>query len=132
MARILIIDDDAEVRAMLRLTLQEVGHRVVEAADGDEGLRIQDEQAADLVLCDVFMPGRDGLGTIRALRRRHASTRIIAMSGGSARVPGDYLAIAERLGACSSLCKPLDLRPESVLGVVASALSPPKSTGTQD
>ena len=92
-----------------------------------EGLSVLDEQAADLVLCDLFMASREGLETIRDLRCHHPSARIIAMSGGSTRVPGDYLVLAERLGACMSLREPLDLHPQTVLEPVAEALTRPQA-----
>ena len=57
MARILLIDDNAALRNLLRLQLEAAGHEVLEAADGGEGIRLYRRQPADLVLCDLFMPG---------------------------------------------------------------------------
>jgi two-component system response regulator MprA len=122
MARILIIDDDPQLRESIRLTLEAGGHEVVEAADGVEGLRAQDTNPADLVLCDVIMPRLDGLATIRTLRGRHPGTPIIAISGGAPSVPGDPLVTARHLGAAIVLHKPLDLSPAFLNEVVAKVL----------
>src|SRR6267378_6795934 len=81
-ARILVMDDDELLRGALRVALEAAGYEVVEAANGDEGLRLQREQGADLVLVDIFMPERDGLEVIRALRAETPQTKIVAMSGG--------------------------------------------------
>jgi CheY-like chemotaxis protein len=67
MARILIIDDNALLRALLQLQLEAAGHQVCEAADGAEGLRLYRDGGADLVLCDLFLPHHEGLQTIRQL-----------------------------------------------------------------
>ncbi len=71
MARILVTDDDEVLRGALRVVLEAAGYDVVEANDGEAGLRVQREQGADLVLMDIFMPERDRLEVIRAL---HAET----------------------------------------------------------
>src|SRR6266480_7062891 len=81
-ARILVMDDDELLRGALRVVLEAAGYEVIEAADGDAGLRLQREQAADLVLVDIFMPERDGLEVIRALRAEIPEPKIISMSGG--------------------------------------------------
>src|SRR5882724_4831199 len=81
-ARILVMDDDALLRGALRVALEAAGYEVLEAGDGDAGLRLQREQGADLVLVDIFMPQRDGLEVIRALRAETPQTKIVAMSGG--------------------------------------------------
>src|SRR5216117_2015940 len=67
-ARILVMDDDGMLRGAIRIALEAAGYEVLEAADGHAGLRLQREQGDDLVLVDIFMPERDGLEVIRALR----------------------------------------------------------------
>src|SRR2546422_179515 len=81
-ARILVMDDDELLRGALRVVLEAAGYEVIEAADGNAGLRLEREQSADLVLVDIFMPERDGLEVIRALRTEIPQPKIIAMSGG--------------------------------------------------
>ncbi|MBI2538099.1 MAG: response regulator [Gemmatimonadetes bacterium] len=56
MARILVIDDDADVRGVIRRHLQTEGHDVVEAADGRAGMKLFRDRPADLVVTDLFMP----------------------------------------------------------------------------
>ena len=82
MARILVIDDDELFREFLQRALAEAGFEVIPAADGDEGLLKFADGAVDLVLCDVLMPNKDGLETIRALREIDAKLPIITMTGG--------------------------------------------------
>src|SRR6266545_3674360 len=60
MARIIVIDDQAAVRGAVRRALETAGHEVLEAGDGDVGLRLLAEHGADLVITDIFMPGPDG------------------------------------------------------------------------
>ena len=110
MARILIIDDDDHVRLSLKLALEDEDHDVAEAADGEEGMRRLRERPAHLVITDIFMPEKEGLETIDAIRRDYPDTRIIAISGGGRMDPREYLEIACRVGADRSLMKPFDLR----------------------
>ncbi len=106
MARILVIDDEPQVRAFLRNTLEGSGHDVSEAADGDAGLRAFEARPADLVITDIVMPGREGLETIRMLRQYDPALKIIAISG-AGRVGGyDFLDIARKFGAARGLAKP--------------------------
>ena len=69
MAKILIIDDDAQIRRMLERALTGVGYEVVEAKDGDDGLKAFAKHRPELVVTDIVMPDREGLETIRELRR---------------------------------------------------------------
>jgi CheY-like chemotaxis protein len=104
--RILLIDTDGECRAALRIMLEELGHRVVEAGDGKAGLRAFRREGADLVLCDLFM---DGLQAVQAFRRESPGVRFVAMSGGGYRGCLEVLDAARLLGADAALAKPLDL-----------------------
>jgi CheY-like chemotaxis protein len=80
MAQILVIEDDAEVRALLERMLKSAGHEVIFAADGREGVDRYCAKAADLVITDLYMPNQDGLETIIDLRRRSPNVPIIAIS----------------------------------------------------
>jgi len=104
MPRILVIDDDPEMRAMLEQTLQSAGHQVVLAADGRQGLAQIAITPADLVITDLYMPNKDGLETILELRQRFPKVVIIAMSGRA--VAATMLSIARQLGAIEILLKP--------------------------
>jgi CheY-like chemotaxis protein len=83
MAHVLVIDDDVDVRWVIRRAVQADGHTVSEAGDGDEGLQRFAEQPPDLVITDILMPGREGIETIIELRRRRPELPILAISGGS-------------------------------------------------
>lgn len=109
MANILVIDDDDIFRDVLVGALRQAGHTVREAGDGNEGLRLFHEQPAELVLTDIVMPEKEGLDTIRDLRREFPAARIIAMSGGLAHDPKLYLHMAEKFGASAVLAKPFPL-----------------------
>ena len=106
MARILIIDDDDSVRAMLRLTLAHHGHTVIEARNGKEGLERFAPAAADLLITDIVMPEQEGLGVLMELRKRQPPVKIIAISGGGQQSAVDYLHMAKLLGATKVLAKP--------------------------
>jgi len=82
MARILIIDDESQIRSMLRLMLERVGYEVDEAPDGLEGIRQYREDPADLIITDLIMPNKDGIGMIIDLKKEFPKVKIIAMSGG--------------------------------------------------
>src|SRR5437867_9393413 len=109
-ARILVMEDDDVLRGALRVALEAAGYEVMEAADGHAGLRLYREQGADLVLVDIFMPERDGLEVIRALRAQTPQALIIAMSGGGRVVKVDLLQAAARFGASRTLAKPFEPR----------------------
>ena len=106
MSSILIIDDDAGLRDGLRRSLRQAGYEVREAGDGLQGLRSVEQAPVDLILLDIFMPGKEGLETIRDLRRAHPAIRIIAMSGGGSKGSFDVLKMATMLGARRTLAKP--------------------------
>ncbi len=78
-ACILVVDDDAPLREVVRYALAREGHRVLEAADGAQALAVCADQAVDLVVLDVSMPGLDGLETCRRLRAT-ATTPIVFLS----------------------------------------------------
>ncbi len=108
-ARILIVDDDPQVRDFLRNSLGKHGHEVVETDDGEHACRVQAETPFDLVITDLFMPGRDGLQTIRELVQVSPELRIIAISGGGndSKLGADaMLKSARLLGASMTLEKP--------------------------
>ena len=108
MARILIIDDESQIRSMLRLMLERVGYEVMEAADGMEGIRQYRDNPADLIITDLIMPNKDGIGMIIELKKEFPAVKIIAMSGGGVNRPEGYLDGAKKLGATRTLTKPID------------------------
>ena len=75
-AKILIVDDYADTRELLRLMLEAAGHRVCEAEDGREGLKMAQTEMPDLILADLSMPQLDGWGLLRELRADELTRRI--------------------------------------------------------
>ena len=121
MARIVVIDDDRHCRETARRALALDGHEVELAAEGEEGLRLCWARPPDLVITDLFMPGMEGMETIRALRSEFPEVGIIAVSGSIQRGAGDLLAVALRLGAQVTLDKPFDI--DILLAAVRSVLA---------
>ena len=108
MARIMVIDDETAIRSLVRRLLERAGHTVLEAADGEAGLRQLRIEPVDLVLTDIYMPGEDGIATMRRLRREWPQIKVITMSGGSRAGPVDLNENAAAMGAARTLSKPFD------------------------
>lgn len=108
MSKILIVDDDEQVRAVYTRFLEEAGYEVATARDGLEGLQAYREQRPDLVIMDIIMPEQEGLGAIRELREEDKEIKIIAISGGGRIDPADYLSVARTFGANVALAKPIE------------------------
>ena len=131
-ARILIIDDEAHIRQMMRLTLETAGYQVWEAADGLKGLEVfGDGSAWDVVLLDQRMPGMDGLETLRRLKDQAPEVRVIMVTA----FASIELAVdAMKLGATDFMRKPMT--PEILRNTVAAALAktpaapPPRPVAT--
>src|SRR5262245_3495197 len=108
MSRILIIDDEEDVRTVLQQVLQHDGYEVVLAAAGAACFEKLGEREAGLVIPHLFMPDKEVIETIREIRQRFPQVRIIAMSGGGTLGKPAYLSTAATLGALSVLQKPFD------------------------
>ena len=124
MARILIIDDNEEIRRLLRRVLESASHEVLEAGDGAEGLKCIGSQQMDLVITDIFMPEKDGLEMLREMRKTHPGMKVIAMSGGGQLGNMDILRMARSFGAFRVMAKPFNFR-EMLQAVSAALASPP-------
>ena len=108
MARILIIDDDAQVLAMLKQTLEREGYEVVDAPDGKVGIKLYQEDPADLIITDIIMPEKEGIEMIMELKRDFPDVKIIAISGGGRIDPGEYLHMSEKFGVKRTFAKPVE------------------------
>ena len=106
MARILLIDDDPDVRSTLADVLRERGYEVIVASDGEQGLVAFRHHAPDLVITDLVMPNKDGIETIVEIRRQQPRARIIAISGGGRQSLERLLDAAKEIGATETLAKP--------------------------
>jgi CheY-like chemotaxis protein len=130
LARILIVDDDVAVQATIRLLLERAGHSVVVAGDGRKGLAIFEAGDFDLLFLDIFMPGMDGIETMRLVHAQQPLTPIIVISGNpvlSGSGP-DFLTMATKLGAVTSLQKPF--KPAALLAAVAGCLEAAKRSSS--
>src|SRR5262245_22126888 len=98
MGRVLIIDDDPGIRTSLRRMLEEVGFEVDEAENGAAGLSVYAARRPDAVICDIYMPVKEGLETIHELHDAHPAAPIVAISGGASLTSIDPLPVAAALG----------------------------------
>src|SRR5438093_4532915 len=106
MARIIVIDDNDAARVTMRRVLEKAGHQVLEASDGDAGLKLLAEIGVTLVITDIFMPGQDGIVTLRRIKKEFPGVRVIAVSGGDSTGRIDLRKDAELGGATSTMLHP--------------------------
>jgi CheY-like chemotaxis protein len=123
MVRILIIEDEEQVRKLIATLLQEEGYEALEAPNGKIGSQLFHNHRIDLIITDIFMPEKEGLETIRELKDIQPNIKIIAMSGGGQKGNMDFLPIAKHLGADYTLAKPFSIH--TLLSVVQQLV--PKS-----
>jgi two-component system chemotaxis response regulator CheY len=109
MARILVIDDDPSIRELIRRALEAAQHTVVEAINGEQGLRLARQTPVELVITDILMPVRDGLEVIRQMRRENPRAKIVALTGGGSYLGLETLETAKDFGAVETLAKPFDV-----------------------
>ncbi|MGO9013383.1 MAG: response regulator [Dissulfurispiraceae bacterium] len=116
---ILIIDDDISLRNLLKEIFEHLNYEVYVASNGKEGVESYRRTNTNIVLADIYMPGKDGLETIREIMREFPEAKIIAMSGfyqGNM----DFFQAARDLGAVDCVNKPF--KPEDIVRIVNSAL----------
>ena len=120
-SRILVIDDNRDMRDLMRVVLEGAGYTVVLADDGDAGLEAQRHAPAEVVVTDIFMPNCNGFETLERLRSGYPDAKVLVVSGGGARARGPgYLFTAREIGAHAVLAKPFDN--EALLGAVRGLL----------
>jgi len=108
--RVLIIDDDEQIRVLLQQMMEWAGFEVLVAENGKIAMQMQSRQPADLVITDLIMPEQEGLETISRLKKDYAGIKIIAISGGGRIGPEAYLPAALELGADLVFSKPFDVQ----------------------
>jgi DNA-binding response OmpR family regulator len=121
MPGVLIVEDDKELREMLKMALLRKNFTVLEAENGKAALTHFKPLITDIVVTDLIMPEEDGLKVVIKLRELKPSLKIIAISGGGKVGPGSYLNLAKALGADATYSKPfsvneLVLKIEQLLG----------------
>lgn len=109
MPGVLIVEDDKELREMLKMSLLRSGFTVLEAGNGKEAIAHFKPSLTDLVVTDLIMPEEDGLKVVIKLRELKPSIKIIAISGGGKVGPGSYLNLAKALGADAIYSKPFSI-----------------------
>ena len=109
MTRILIADDDKDVRAALRSALEGEGYEVEAVPDGERAVHAHEKRPADVLITDLFMPLRDGLETVQHFRASDPAMCIVAISGWRGSQETDHLAVARHAGADVTLRKPFPL-----------------------
>lgn len=119
MARILVVDDEPSIRQLVAFTLEDLGHEVTEATDGDEAVEKIQDMIPDLVVLDVMMPRMDGWGVLQELRRLgiKRQTRVILLTAKSAE--NDFV-LGWKLGVDDYVTKPFD--PDELAIVVNETL----------
>ena len=112
MALVLVIDDEEDVCCVVDVMLKNAGHAAVRAVDGNDALREFRRQYFDLVICDVFMPDKEGIETLKELLQLDRTVPIIMMSGGApstylwGATHRDYLEMEKEFGATRTIEKP--------------------------
>jgi DNA-binding response OmpR family regulator len=109
MAKILIIDDEASLRQLMRDVLEQAGHQVTDAPNGLVGVEHFKGARFDLVITDIIMPDQEGIETILEIRQHAPDQKIIAISGGGRTRNAEFLAVAKKVGADEILAKPFSL-----------------------
>jgi CheY-like chemotaxis protein len=109
MPGVLIVEDDKELREMLKLSLLRRGITVLEAENGKDAIVHFKPLLTDLVVTDLIMPEEDGLKVVIKLKELKPSIKIIAISGGGKVGPGSYLNLAKALGADAIYSKPFSV-----------------------
>ena len=119
MPRILVIDDQPDVRAMIAIVLRVNHFEIVEAASGDAGLKAFEESSFDLAIVDIFLQGTNGFDVITMLRERVPGLPIVAISGMTTL---DVVAEWPELSGVVGLQKPF--RPNQLVGAIEAAYGP--------
>lgn len=127
MKKILVIDDERQIRILLQRVLEQAKFEVLLAANGDEGAKTQKLDPSDLVITDLIMPGKEGIELIQDFKKKYPNTPIIAMSGGGIADAEGYLTMAKMMGAAAVIEKPV--RKKTLLETVNGVLSQ-KTNGT--
>lgn len=118
--RILVVEDDDDSRMLMAEVLETFGYKVVSAATGQEGLRVLSEQAVDVLLTDLGMPGMGGLEVARAAKAIAPGVPVVVVTGWA----DDEVARARGHEVDAVLMKPVD--PDSLLGIVGDMAGRPR------
>lgn len=106
--RVLVVDDNEDMRAFMKIVLEQAGFEAELAPDGERALDLQRRNPADVLITDIFMPVSDGIETIERFKSEFPRTKVIAMSGGGQISRMDHLSVAAQMGAQAVLRKPFE------------------------
>jgi CheY-like chemotaxis protein len=123
-ARILIVEDEKMFREMLTVFIEREGHGVVESENGFDAMQRLEEQAFDLMIIDMVMPGQGGLETILQGKKKWPSVKILGISGAVRNTTRTILDWAKKAGADSVISKPFES--DELLTAVRELLAPPE------
>ena len=123
-ARILVVDDEEQVRGSMVRLLQRLGYDATGVEDGEAALRHVRAHATDLVITDMQMPGKSGLELLLELRALDPRLPVIAMSGGDSSRQLDLLGSAGLLGAVAVVLKPYTV--DELVAAVRGAVAAPR------
>ena len=117
MAKILVVDDSKMSRRMLRTILEGIGHEIVEAANGEEGVKLYKEISPDAVTMDITMPELDGISCLQQIMAHDANAKVIMVTAAG---QSSKLMDALKSGAKEFICKPYE--PEQVINALKEVL----------
>ena len=120
--KVLVIDDDRDVRETICNILQAGSYDVEQAKDGNQGLMAFEQGEFDLIITDILMPRKEGIETILEIRGGNPDIKIIAISGGDRTGNNAYLEMAKKLGADGTLKKPFVAK--QLLSLIDEVLNP--------
>lgn len=109
MVRVLVVDDNADMRESLGRLLASSGYDAEAARDGQQAIEVHRRRPVQFLITDIYMPLHDGLETIQTFRREFPGVKIVAMSGGGQAARTTYLDVASDIGADATLRKPFTL-----------------------
>jgi CheY-like chemotaxis protein len=110
MKTILVVDDAPMIRELLKSVLEAEGFAVIEAADGEEAIRLCDDKQIDLSIIDIFLPKKGGLQVMGELIKTDKQQKFIAISGGEAFNPEAIVELAKVFDVVETFTKPIDTR----------------------
>lgn len=107
--KILIVDDDAKTRKLLRAMLQNSGYEIIEAENGEQGIKLAKENIPDLILMDIEMPVMDGMSAFKVIRADESTKNISVIALTSYAMKGDKEKFLAE-GFNSYIAKPIDVK----------------------
>ena len=122
MAHVLVVDDDDDVRAVVRKVVAKLGHQVWDVADGAEALKVIETTPVDLIISDVYMADMDGMELLVRIQQLELDVPVVVISGGGFKSKEDVLKMATACGAVATLDKPFTV--EQLRETVEPFLSP--------